>query len=156
VLNWLRQMKVVQDASKDSNGRPLLVAKDNVVVIDRRHTRRYLFYASLVVTIINAILILFWVFALYRVQVEVRVMKSVYESHIKERAVKDEAWRAEFDNIYKTLYSPPETIAVPTDSQRRPSAVELWQVNRDKELRARIQQLERWRLSFAAAPPKSK
>lgn len=82
-------------------------------------------------------------YTLYRVRLEVGLLQLAVEAHVKERQVKDEAWRAEFDNIYRTLYAPPEKTSAP--SPRKPSYVETWQVNRDKELRDRITALERWR-----------
>ena len=83
------------------------------------------------------------VYTLYRVRLEVDLLQLAVEAHVKERQVKDEAWRAEFDTIYRTLYAAPDTT--PAAAPRKPSAVEVWQVNRDKELRDRIRALEQWR-----------
>ena len=52
--------------------------------------------------------------------------------------------RDELNEIDRTLYAqPPPSEATP----RRPSIVEAWQINRDKELRQRIHELELWRLA---------
>lgn len=88
-----------------------------------------------------------WIYTLYRVRVDVGVLQVSLEAHMKDHAVREAAWRAEFDEIYRTLYAPPPPPATAdTEPKRRPSSVELWQVNRDTELRARIQALEQWRL----------
>ena len=83
-----------------------------------------------------------WIYTVYRVKVDVELLRNALEAHVADRQRTDAKWRAEFDTIYRTLYSPP----TPTEPTRKPSAVETWQVNRDKELRARIQRLEEWRL----------
>jgi hypothetical protein len=97
-------------------------------------------YLAIVASLFVAALTFFllWAWAVYKLRVEFQVLRHEYTAHLTDREGKDQAWRAEFDNIYRTLYSPPE----PT---RRPSAVELWQINRDKELRDRIRALEQWR-----------
>src|SRR5262245_27628105 len=72
---------------------------------------------------------------------EVALLRIEYQAHLKDRAEKDDAVRQELDTMYRTLYASP----VPSTEVRKPSAVEQWQVNRDKELRERIRQLELWR-----------
>ena len=50
---------------------------------------------------------------------------------------------AELNAIKQTIYGPMNAAAPPV---RRPSVVETWQVNRDRELRSRTNALEAWRL----------
>src|SRR5262245_28450253 len=68
---------------------------------------------------------------------EVTLLRIELQSHIKDRESKDLSWRAEFDNIYRDLYTPPKP-----NEARKQTYVEPWQQNRDKELRDRIRQLE--------------
>ena len=82
-------------------------------------------------------------YRLYRVRVELATLRVAYDTHVKERAVLDAGITKQLDMLYRTLYAP---IDLPTPQPRQPSAVELWQVNRDKELRDRILRLEQWRL----------
>src|SRR5262249_49463713 len=88
----------------------------------------------------TALFIALWVYTLYRVQRETTLLRLAVEAHQADRVKLDEAIRQELDTIYRTLYAPPET------EPRQPSTVELWQRNRDKELRDRIARLEQWRL----------
>jgi len=76
---------------------------------------------------------------LYRLDFRTRLLTIELQQEIKTREIKDNALREELDQIYRTLYAPPDT------KNRQQSQVELWQLNRDRELRQRIQRLERWR-----------
>jgi hypothetical protein len=68
---------------------------------------------------------------------EVNVMKADAAAHAKVD-------RKEFDDIYRTLYENIDAIDKNAPAlKRRPSAIEAWSVNRDKELRGRIAALER-------------
>jgi len=119
------------------------------IVTTRRSLRRRVAWCEPFLVIIITLLVvaglalLLWTYTLYRLRVEVSLIHLTIDAHLKERAIKDEAWRAEFDRIYGTLYEPPTATV-----ERKPSAVEVWQINRDKELRARIQRLEEWRLQM--------
>jgi hypothetical protein len=84
-----------------------------------------------------------WAWVLYGVRRDARLLQLDIAAYRKDRAAKEDAIRAELDTIYRTLYSSPE---VATTQPRQPSQVELWQRNRDKELRDRIMRLEQWRL----------
>lgn len=115
----------------------------------RRQMRRRAFIVDPLVALVAILLLtafLFvslWARVIYVVRRDERLLQLDIAAYRKDRAAKDAAIRAELDNIYRTLYSPPE---VPTPQPRQPSQVELWQRNRDKELRDRITRLERWRL----------
>jgi len=80
---------------------------------------------------------------LYSLRREVTLLRIEQEATERERQVWRNSVRKELDTIYQTLYSPPEAV---TPLPRTPSQVELWQRNRDKELRDRIARLEQWRL----------
>lgn len=100
----------------------------------------------LVVAFAASVLVLLAVVLLLGVRVyqnrrEVWVLRLEYQAHLKDRLERDEGLRRELDGVYQTLYTPLQTPS----EVRKPSAVELWQVNRDKELRERIRQLELWR-----------
>ena len=82
-------------------------------------------------------------YSLYRIRVELSTLRVQYDTHVKERVVLDAGITKQLDMLYRTLYAP---IDLPTPQPRQPSAVEVWQVNRDKELRQRLVVLEQWRL----------
>jgi hypothetical protein len=110
----------------------------------RRRLRDPLFLLFGALSVITLLALSAWAYTLYRLRVEVGLLRIEMGAHERERQVKDEAWRAEFDTIYRTLYSAPDA-PVP-EPLRRPSAVELWQKTRDAELRNRIRVLEQWRM----------
>src|SRR5262245_37284079 len=95
----------------------------------------------------SIVLAVLWAYTLYHVRVEMNVLRTNFETHVTTRTVKDEAWRAEFDNIYRTLYAPPDTPTptAPPAPPRKPSTVEIWQLNRDKAISDRLAALEKWR-----------
>jgi len=78
---------------------------------------------------------------LYGLRREVTLLRIAIDSQQRDREVWRESVRQELDTIYRTLYSPPDLPA-----PRQPSQVELWQRNRDKELRDRLSRLEQWRM----------
>ena len=111
----------------------------------RPMTRRFgwLIALTFVVIIVTALL-----FALtkmvYRINAnQVGIMLKL-DNLVKDKAAKDVEVRTALDDIYRTLYAAPAENPKSADT-RRPSAVELWQRNRDQELRNRILRLERWR-----------
>lgn len=108
----------------------------------RRRMHDPLFVLFGVLTTICLVTLAVWGYTLYRIRVELNLVRIELAAYLKERAIKDEAWRAEFDTIYRTLYAPPTDIATAT---RRPSTVELWQQNRDAALQKRLRELEQWR-----------
>lgn len=112
----------------------------------RRKLTDPLTVAFTVAWVVVAIVLVMWGGMLFRLRREMTLLRIDYSAHLKDRAEKDDAVRAELDTIYRTLYSPPE--AAPADATRQPSTVELWQRNRDKELRDRINRLEQWRLKM--------
>jgi hypothetical protein len=103
--------------------------------------------ALIVILLLTTLLFIgLWARVIYVVKRDAHLMQLDIAAYRKDRAAKDTAIRVELDNIYRTLYSPPE---IATPQPRQPSQVELWQRNRDKELRDRINRLERWRLEQA-------
>jgi len=112
-----------------------------------RRVRRFMFKDPLVGTLvifIAAALLFFvlWIYAVYQIRQDIAILRNQFRAHEADRGTKDAAFRAELDTIYRTLYAPPD-VTVP---DRQPSQVELWQRNRDKELRDRINRLEQWRM----------
>ena len=97
--------------------------------------------AFTVAWVLVAIVLGMWGGLLFQNRRELTLLRIEYDTHLKNRTDRDDAIRAELDTIYRTLYSPPDLPA-----PRQPSQVELWQQNRDKELRERIQRLEAWRM----------
>lgn len=81
----------------------------------------------------------------YRINANQVWIMLTLENLAKDRAAKDAEVRNALNDIYRTLYATPEPSATPP---RRPSSVELWQQNRDKELRERLIRLERWRYTM--------
>lgn len=59
--------------------------------------------------------------------------------------------KTNYDELYRTLYTTmvdaqdAKVTAATTAATRRPSAIELWQANRDKEIAKRLAALEAWR-----------
>src|SRR5262245_56861694 len=74
----------------------------------------------------------------YSLRRELILLRIECEASVREREVWRGSVRTELDKVYQTLYTPPE---VATPQLRQPSQVELWQRNRDKELRDRISRL---------------
>src|SRR5262249_20812611 len=85
--------------------------------------------------------IVLWADAVYRVRRAVALLRVELATHERNRLALDASVRAELDRIYQTLYAPVDTPP-PQDVPRQPSSVELWQRNRDKELRDRLTRLE--------------
>src|SRR5262249_61109468 len=81
---------------------------------------------------------------IYRVRRYIALLLVHLAAHEQDRSAVDASVRAELDRIYQTLYAPVDTPAA--TEPRQPSSVELWQRNRDKELRDRLMRLEQWRL----------
>lgn len=120
------------------------MTEDANTVLARKVRRRALardpLIALLVILFASTMLFIgLWAYALFQIQREAHLTSLTLDAEQKERAKKDEEIRKELDLIYSTLYAPLET---PTQ-QRQPSTVELWQRNRDAELRNRINALER-------------
>lgn len=82
-------------------------------------------------------------YSLYQARVELTVLEVQVRRMALERVQQDEIIRKQLDSLYRTLYNPPEIEKAP--EPRKPTYVELWQQNRDKELRERILRLEQWR-----------
>lgn len=93
-------------------------------------------------------LVAFWVWWTYKTRVEMEILKRTLDTHLSERVVTDKAMQEQLDAFYRTLYTDPEAKAKTPAPIRQPSTVELWQRNRDKELRDRILRMERWRLDM--------
>jgi len=87
-----------------------------------------------------------WAYALYDIKRDYALLTLDIAAYRRDEAAADAAIRTELDTIYKTLYAPPDNPAATVQPPRQPSAVELWQRTRDKELRDRILRLEQWRL----------
>lgn len=83
----------------------------------------------------------------YRNRVKYELFQLEWAAHAQAVKQFEESLRAEVDGMYRTLYSDPDkvVVTVPPLPPRTPSAVELWQRNRDKEIRERILKLEQWR-----------
>jgi hypothetical protein len=75
---------------------------------------------------------------IYENKAQIDVLQERAHSDAATRTKIDQAIRAELDDIYKTIYTAP-------DPKRPPTGIELWQKNRDKELRDRLARLEQWR-----------
>lgn len=90
------------------------------------------------------VFIVLWADAVYRVRRDIALLRVQFAAHEHDRSAVDASVRAELDRIYQTLYAPVDTPAA--TEPRQPSSVELWQRNRDKELRDRLMRLEQWRL----------
>ncbi len=86
--------------------------------------------------------------------VQIRFVSQNYSSVAKlqsdvanmqqQHAAQLETLNARVDQLERVLFG--DVVAKIEKSPLRPNAVELWQRNRDKELRDRIRQLELWRL----------
>lgn len=75
----------------------------------------------------------------YRLETDLAILRQQITDQTKELAdARKEAQKA-LDDMAVTVYGPLTTL------KRRPSSVEIWQRNRDKELRDRIHRLEQWR-----------
>lgn len=81
-------------------------------------------------------------FRIFHAETDVRVLKDQFADYKAAQEAKERALRAELDEIARTIYASPDTPPPPI---RRPSGVEQWSINRDKEIRERIQRLEAWR-----------
>lgn len=75
---------------------------------------------------------------IYENKAQIGILQERAYSEAATRTKIDQAIRAELDDIYKTIYTAP-------DPKRPPTGIELWQKNRDKELRDRLTRLEQWR-----------
>lgn len=85
----------------------------------------------------------------YRNRVKFELFQREWDSHAQAVKVFEAGIRNEVDGMYRTLYTDPDLkadVTVPPTPPREPSSVEIWQRNRDKELRDRIGRLEQWRL----------
>jgi hypothetical protein len=105
---------------------------------------------------ISAVVIVFVSFSAYvslRLRVTYRLQYSVARVSDELRAYKNssdlihESLAVRLDNLERAIYADllnlPKGEAVKSG---KPPSVEQWQINRDQELRKRIQQLEQWRL----------
>jgi|SRR5262245_28336452 len=81
---------------------------------------------------------------LYTIRREVALLAIAIETEQRERETWRGSVRDELDGLYRTVYQP---VDAPENASkaRQPSSVELWQKNRDAELRNRIRVLEQWR-----------
>jgi hypothetical protein len=85
----------------------------------------------------------------YRNRVKFELFQREWNAHANANKLYEESLRREIDGMYRTLYTDPDKVVpvtTPPVPTRTPSSVELWQRNRDKELRDRIGRLEQWRL----------
>lgn len=117
--------------------------------VQARHVALFVKWA--LVALALAILVFFIVYA-FKTRRELEVLRTQYDTHVREKAVLDKVIQEQLDAFYRTLYTDPdlkkalEPPAKTPAGVRQPSYVELWQRNRDKELRDRINRLELWRL----------
>jgi hypothetical protein len=73
------------------------------------------------------------------------ILTAEYEAHLRTDQAQHKQMQDWLKTIDAALYAPIPEKPSPTVI-RKPTAVETWQVNRDKELRERINRLEQWRL----------
>ncbi len=79
-------------------------------------------------------------YATYRNTMEVQVLKSRLDAYEALHAQEKLTIRDELNALEKTVYSPPATV--PT-FDRKPAAIEQWQINRFRDLETRISGVER-------------
>jgi hypothetical protein len=109
-------------------------------------------------------LALYFVVYAWRTRREVEVLKTQVETEKRTQAAIAQSVQDQLDTFYRTLYTDPDVKDLQAEADvaaakvkaaadvaakkllRQPSVVELWQRNRDKELRDRIMRVERWRL----------
>jgi uncharacterized membrane-anchored protein YhcB (DUF1043 family) len=105
--------------------------------------QRGLLITGILVGMVILVMSVTWAtFQIRRNTAELEINRLRMEQAITDRKATDAEMRKELDEIYRTLYA--ELAELDTPSRRR-SVVETWSVTRDKELRARIESLERWR-----------
>jgi cell division protein FtsL len=83
--------------------------------------------------------ILLRVGATYRIESELALVRQ----HVIDQSKELEGCKAQ---TVKELSDITATVYGPMSKARRPSTIESWSKNRDKELRERIRQLELWRM----------
>lgn len=81
----------------------------------------------------------------YRNASELALVHAELRDHLKNDAVLDAALKDWVKALDAAIYAPIPDKPVPVGT-RKPTAVETWQVNRDRELRERLQRLEQWRM----------
>jgi hypothetical protein len=81
----------------------------------------------------------------YQNSSEIALLRTEFDDHLKTDKVLYAAMQEWLKAIDAALYAPIPEKPVPA-ATRKPTAVETWQLNRDKELRERINRLEQWRL----------
>lgn len=94
----------------------------------------------------------------YRNRLKYETSMHEFDTHYKDYKVFEESMRKQMDALYQTVYTDPAVTVPaiePPAPPRQPSYVELWQQNRDKELRDRISRLEQWRLRVEREPKSS-
>jgi hypothetical protein len=85
------------------------------------------------------------VYTSYRNTAQLAILRTEFDEHVKTQRATDKSLQEWIKALDAAIYAPiPEKPVAP--ALRKPTAVELWQLNRDKELRERIQRLEQWRL----------
>ncbi len=85
--------------------------------------------------------------ATYQVATEIGRLDAKFAAHVQAQAGRDKAIEDLLTQLSLTIWTKPGQTA----PDRRPSAVELWQINRDAELQKRLRALEQWR--FRAEAP---
>lgn len=96
-------------------------------------------------------LMLYWMWYGLQNRERIEILEKQVAAQFRDRVVFAKQVQAQLDGFYRTLYTDPDlkpqVIAV-IQEPRRPSVVEVWQLNRDKELRTRIERMERWRVEI--------
>lgn len=122
------------------------------------HARYYIVIGG-VVAAGTVALLMFWIWqsAEHRNRVNLETLTKRFDAHLADIVKRDDAIRTELDEMRRTLYTDIDTNATANAAvaanARRPSAVELWQVGRDKKFEDRIARIER-RLTFAVPAEK--
>lgn len=85
---------------------------------------------------------LFYVFLRLRVTYQTFAAATLAAQQVQEQAEDLKAFKAQVNAELNTLKA---TVYGPRTAAAKPSAVELWQRNRDAEIQKRLRALEQWR-----------
>jgi hypothetical protein len=117
-----------------------------MITLQARHVAQ--FVKGVLITLAVAMLG-YWMWYSYKTRVEVEMVKTRVATLNREFDVAYKSVQDQLDTFYRTLYTEVEQKPVTPPAKpvppRQPSTVELWQRNRDKELRDRIRVMEQWR-----------
>jgi hypothetical protein len=109
---------------------------------------RWIYTGAIVIALVT-----FSTYVSLRLRVTYRLQYSVARVGDELRAYKNssdlihESLAVRLDNLERAIYA--DLLNLPKGEavkSARPPSVDQWQINRDQELRKRIQQLEQWRL----------